>query len=174
MLGLGKWGEARLGVADVDCREFCKRMRITMMRDLRDDDAAAVVAVLREVHPTYVGNETTVLHRRRSFPPRAHLGEWVADEDGRVVGGASASLELDTSEQGVGAVGVSVLPPERRRGIGSALYERAIEHLHAAGTRTVGAWAEPEAVASSSVAATSAAARRGSRRSICGLPTSRS
>jgi N-acetylglutamate synthase-like GNAT family acetyltransferase len=118
-----------------------------MIRDFRDDDAAAVVALLREVHPTYVGNETTLLHRRRSLPPRAHLGEWVADEDGRVVGYASASLALDTSEQGVGGIGVSVMPSARRRRIGSALYERIIEHLHTAGARTAGAWAQPEAVA---------------------------
>ena len=117
-----------------------------MIRDFRDDDAGAVVALLREVEPTYVGTVTTRLHGRRSLPPRAHLGEWVAEEGGRIVGFASASLSWETSEPGVGEFRLSVVPSARRRGIGSALYERVSAHLRAVDARTAGSWAQPEGV----------------------------
>ena len=117
-----------------------------MVRDFHEDDAPGVVALRREIDPIYVGTPQVLLHRLKSLPPQAYSRQWVADDGGRIVGYASAERPWDTSEPGVGELGIFVVPRARNRGIGSDLYERAIAHLRAVGARTAGSWAQPDAV----------------------------
>jgi GNAT superfamily N-acetyltransferase len=115
-----------------------------VIRAFREDDAAGVVALLREADPTHVVTEAAIVHRHRTIPPKAQLGVWVVEGGGRVLGHGRAYVAWDTSEAAVGELGVTVAPDARGRGVGSTLYERAVSHLREAGARTAGAWALPE------------------------------
>ena len=100
----------------------------------------------RDVEPTFVGTAATLLHRRSAIPERARLHQWITEEDGVVIGYAGAELPWDTSQEGVGEFHVVVAPLARRRGVGGALYDRAIGHLRSAGARTAGSWAQPDGI----------------------------
>ena len=118
-------------------------MMSAVIRELTDDDAPGVVALLREVNPTFVVTPQTLVHRRRALPPRARRADWVADEDGRIVATASAEMPWETSEP-VGDFRVYVAVDARGRGLGRDLYERAMEHVREAGAERAGSWAPSE------------------------------
>ncbi|GIH09304.1 N-acetyltransferase [Rhizocola hellebori] len=64
-----------------------------------------------------------------AIPPEARILQLAAEVDGVVVGLGLAALNVTTSEPGVGFATCTVHPRFRRRGIGSALYERLDAHL---------------------------------------------
>ncbi|GAA2377995.1 N-acetyltransferase [Catellatospora methionotrophica] len=73
----------------------------------------------------------------RTALPEGRVRRLLALRDGRVVGGAAGGFNVTTTEPGAGYVQVEVHPDERRRGVGSALYEQIEEHLRAIGVRRV-------------------------------------
>ena len=107
------------------------------IRPVTPDDGPAVVALLRETAPTAVVSVASWLHRLRSVPPRSRPLTVVAELDGRVVGRAGCNLDnFFTETTDVGFLGVDVQEASRRRGIGTALLERALEHAAEIGARS--------------------------------------
>lgn len=97
-------------------------------------DAAGVVAVIRDALPTAVISPASWLHREQTVPERSRQRGFVAEVDGRIVGRALARLEnLFSEDTELGFVLVTVAGNHRRRGIGAALYDAAIQHATALG-----------------------------------------
>jgi GNAT superfamily N-acetyltransferase len=65
---------------------------------------------------------------------------WVAEDGERVVGWAEAGMRWTTSAADVGDVWAYVLPSERGRGLGAALYARTEEHALGLGARKLESW----------------------------------
>jgi GNAT superfamily N-acetyltransferase len=90
-------------------------------------DARSVVDL---IHETFPSTQTPDSWRQQyaSVPPRAQHRGWVATVDGAVAGHVWASLH-PWSEARTALTGMGVGERFRRRGIGSALWERAESHL---------------------------------------------
>ncbi len=71
-----------------------------------------------------------VEHAGDAFPARAHLANWVVPQDDGIAGWAYAHLK-SAVDLGIGYLRVVVDPAARGGGIGSALWNRAVEHLSA-------------------------------------------
>ena len=99
-----------------------------MIREATPDDFAGAFAVVRAAEPDFVTTEAGFRHRQLSLPPEARLAAWVAVEDGAVVGWARGMFRVEESG-GSANVSVAVLPERRRRGIGTALLTRALDHV---------------------------------------------
>lgn len=108
------------------------------VRDLVDEDLPDVVRLWTQTHPHLVlQTEDRLRHLAAVVSPQARRVQRVAVSGGRVVGYASARLNLETSEPGQGHLTVLVDPGHRRRGIGSALLAGAHAHLLAVGATTL-------------------------------------
>lgn len=104
------------------------------IRELNPErDVQGLVSLLREARPTVVTSEAAWLHRERTVPERAHLRDWVAEEDGRIVGEAYALLTFFSERSETALVDVTVRESHRRRGIGRRLWELVAEHADALG-----------------------------------------
>ena len=79
-----------------------------------------------------VGDERRYLRAVRRFP---HAAVLVADEDGRVVGRLSIARDRHPASAHVADLGLMVAATHRRRGIGRALLEAAVEWARGAGVR---------------------------------------
>ncbi len=99
-----------------------------MIREATAADYSAAFRVVRAAYPDFVHSEAGFRHRQESIPAEARAKGWVAENDGEIVGWARAMIRYQESS-GSANVGACVLPAWRRRGIGSALYERALEHV---------------------------------------------
>jgi GNAT superfamily N-acetyltransferase len=98
-----------------------------------DADAPAAVRLLAAVRPEWVFSAESLRHRLASSPPEARLAAWCVEEGDELIGWAIASLMVETSEAGVGWIGVNVHPKRRRAGLGSALLSAAERHAHEIG-----------------------------------------
>ena len=105
------------------------------IREFRDDDVAAVVRVLREANPHQLTSEAGLRHQLASMPSQARQRRWVAVDNGEVVATGGGMLHVYAEEQGAAYAGVTVRPDRRRRGLGAALYDRVLAHVHDAGAR---------------------------------------
>ncbi len=94
-----------------------------------DGDAEALTRLAREANPLAVVNAEALAHRLRTLPETSSPRTWVAEADGGVVGVASAFLSIFAPSSGDAGVHVTVAAAHRRRGVGSALYDRALAHL---------------------------------------------
>ncbi|MBA3842056.1 MAG: hypothetical protein H0X39_05465 [Actinobacteria bacterium] len=64
------------------------------IRDLEiERDLGDVLALMREMSPTYVINEAALLHRLQTVPARSHPRAFVAELDGRVVGRSQSRFD---------------------------------------------------------------------------------
>jgi GNAT superfamily N-acetyltransferase len=110
-------------------------------------DAGDVVALIRTLDPTAVVNTASWLHRELTVPARARYRAFAAEIDGHFVGRAQCRLEnLFSDATDLAFVGVGVLPGQRGRGVGSALYEAALTHARTLGpTRLITSIFENEA-----------------------------
>jgi len=99
-----------------------------VIREATAADYSAAFRVVRAAYPDFVHSEAGFRHRQESIPAEARAKGWVAENDGEIVGWARAMIRYQESS-GSANVNMSVLPAWRRRGIGSALYERALEHV---------------------------------------------
>jgi GNAT superfamily N-acetyltransferase len=91
-------------------------------------DAAAVVPLIRATNPIAVMSVPSFVHRELSVPERAEGRSFVAEVDGRVVGFAESFRSLFATDPGIVVVGVAVAETHRRRRIGAALYDTALDH----------------------------------------------
>jgi GNAT superfamily N-acetyltransferase len=102
---------------------------MVLIRVFEPDDAEPVVRLLETLMPTTVQTAASLRWRQSSEPPRARRRSWVAAEDGDVIGFATAVVQWYGGERGKGRIWLGVRADRRRRGIGRALWERAVEHL---------------------------------------------
>jgi len=106
-----------------------------IIRDERPEDTAAIAALTEAAFRGMAyasGTEAGIPARLRAAG--ALTLSLVAESDGEIVGHAAfspASLGGDSNWYGLGPV--SVTPDRQRSGIGSALIEAGLEHLHALG-----------------------------------------
>jgi GNAT superfamily N-acetyltransferase len=106
-----------------------------VIRELERDDAPAVVRLELDLNPHQVLTERGLLHELEQPPLGERRRDWVAVEDGEVVGHCEAAFEWAVPTPGKGRVWLSVAEAHRRRGIGSSLFETAVDYL-----RGEGAW----------------------------------
>jgi GNAT superfamily N-acetyltransferase len=112
------------------------------LRPYTEEDAPGCVEVFAAAVPWSLANAATWAHVQDATPPSAGMGLWVAAEDGRVVGFASAFLTWWTTTPGAASGGVFVHPDATRRGIGGALADLAERHLSELGASSVRTQAE--------------------------------
>jgi RimJ/RimL family protein N-acetyltransferase len=108
-----------------------------VIRALRADDVAAVARIWRELRPDAMHSENGLRHLLGSFPERAQAAFWVAEDDD-VVAWCFAHRRWHRATDN-GYVWLGVLPAARGRGVGTALWQLAEEHLEAIGVARVNA-----------------------------------
>jgi GNAT superfamily N-acetyltransferase len=111
-----------------------------VIRDFDSRDAEAVSAALHEEDPPIPVTQAGVLHWLTAQPARAHPRMWVDEEDGRIVGWAEASIRWSTSVPDVGDLWAYVVPSQRSRGRGAALYAETESYLQSLGARVLESW----------------------------------
>ncbi len=99
-----------------------------MIREATAADYPGAFRVVRVVYPDFVQTEEGFRHGQESLPAEARAKKWVAEIKGEIVGLSRSMIRYQESS-GSANINVSVSPAWRRRGIGSALYEQAIEHV---------------------------------------------
>jgi GNAT superfamily N-acetyltransferase len=108
-------------------------MHAPSIRETEDEhDVDDILELWREALPTDVISRDSWLHYGRMLPPESQLGDWVAEEDGRVVGTAYVFLGFGSSD-GSAHCRVIVRASHRGRGIGRALFDRIEAHAAAVG-----------------------------------------
>jgi N-acetylglutamate synthase-like GNAT family acetyltransferase len=107
-----------------------------MVREGRSDDLGSANELLNRVWPHRVGSERSLRHAADTAPPNAHRRYWAAEDDGKLVGWATAAIEYQSAER-PGFLQASVAAESRRAGLGSVLLERCEAHLAGLGVATV-------------------------------------
>lgn len=85
--------------------------------------------LLGELWSEDVVGALNLAHWLEGQPRRAAMRAWVAESAGKIVGFASGRLRWALQEEGVAGLWAGVLPAYRRRGLGTALYEAAEQHV---------------------------------------------
>ncbi|MCL2732260.1 MAG: GNAT family N-acetyltransferase [Actinomycetia bacterium] len=130
-----------------------------IIRDYRDGDAEAVVALLYANAPYRVMTPRGLHAQVVGSPARQHYRLLVAEDGhGRIGGFVRAAVFADTKDPGLSFASLVVAPGDRGAGVGSALLAAAEDHLAAVGAHTLYTWAFDEP------AAHGFAARHGYRR----------
>jgi GNAT superfamily N-acetyltransferase len=114
-----------------------------MVRDGRSEDFASANELLNRVWPQRVGSERGLRHAADTAPPNAHRRYWAAEDDGKLVGWATAAIEYQSAHR-PGFLQVSVAAESRKAGLGTALLERCEAHLAGLGVATVLSLTTPE------------------------------
>jgi len=107
-----------------------------VVRQGGSEDFGSATQLLNRVWPHRVGSERALRHAADAAPPSAHRRHWAAEDDGRLVGWATAAIEYQSAER-PGFLQVSVAPESRRAGLGTALLEQCEAHLAGLGVATV-------------------------------------
>jgi GNAT superfamily N-acetyltransferase len=116
----------------------------TVIRDLREDDAAAVAQLRIAVNPHLVVTARGVWHRATRKIERERRRDWVVDLGGEIVGYAQAGFEWSVPTPGKSFFWVGVHPERRGRGIGGELYGLAREYLIAEGAARLRTWVDAD------------------------------
>jgi GNAT superfamily N-acetyltransferase len=132
-----------------------------LIRELQREDAPAVAALHLAVNPHQLETPERVWFWASRNIEREQWHQWVAEEDGEIAGSAWADFEWAVPTRGKGRFWIAVAPESRRRGIGSALYERVEEYL-----RARGAWRMRSVVDGDAAGERFLAARGFERRSV--------
>jgi GNAT superfamily N-acetyltransferase len=104
-----------------------------VIRDFEEQDAEAASALLGDL-PWFTTPEA-LLHWARNLPERAHARYWVAEQRDELVGWVEAEFQWATERDDLAHVWAFVRPDRRGRGIGSTLYDRAVDHNRVHGAR---------------------------------------
>jgi GNAT superfamily N-acetyltransferase len=102
-----------------------------LIRELRREDVPAVVRLALELNPHQVLTERGLVHELELPPLGERRRDWVAVEDGEIVGHAEAAFEWAVPTPGKGRFWIDVAREHRGRGIGSELFEAAVAYLRA-------------------------------------------
>jgi GNAT superfamily N-acetyltransferase len=111
-------------------------MLLMMVREGASEDFGSATELLNRVWPHRVGSERALRHAADSAPPDAHRRYWAAEENGKLVGWATAAIEHQSAKR-PGFLVVSVAPESRNAGVATALLERCEAHLAGLGVATV-------------------------------------
>jgi GNAT superfamily N-acetyltransferase len=106
------------------------------MIDIRDaviEDVPAFDRIRRALYPWHIASVEAQRNWYRSVTPAWQAVRPVAVIDGEVAGFALGALNTATASPNVAWMYINVDPAYRRRGIGSALYERVVSHLDSIG-----------------------------------------
>src|SRR2546423_9422262 len=114
-----------------------------MVRKGRREDFGSASELLNRIWTHRVGSEQGLRHAADAEPPNAHRRYWAAEDDGKLVGWATAAIE-DQSAERPGFLQASVAPEVRQAGLGTALLERCESHLADLGVATVLSFTTPE------------------------------
>src|SRR5690349_9328626 len=114
-----------------------------MVREATRDDFGCATELLDRVWPHRVGSERGLRYAADAAPPDAHRRYWAAEDEGRLVGWATAAIEYQSAER-PGFLEASVAPEARRAGVATALLERCEAHLSELGVATLLATSTPE------------------------------
>jgi len=109
---------------------------VTRLREGTREDFASATELLNRVWPYRVGSERGLQHTADAAPPDAHRRYWVGEDDGNLVGWATAAIEHQSAER-PGFLETSVAPESRKAGLGTALLECCEAHLAGLGVATV-------------------------------------
>ena len=104
-----------------------------MIRELERADVGGVVRLALELNPHQVLTERGLVHEIELPPRRERRRDWVAIENGEIVGHAQAGFEWAVPTPGKGRLWISVADEQRGRGIGSGLFDAAVAYLRAEG-----------------------------------------
>ena len=104
-----------------------------MIRELSREDVRGVVQLALELNPHQVLTERGLAHELELPIRRERRRDWVALEDGELVGHAEAAFEWAVPTPGKGRLWLNVAREHRGRGIGSQLFETAVAYLRAEG-----------------------------------------
>lgn len=104
-----------------------------MIRELRREDAPAVAALHLAVNPHQLETAERVWYWASRGLEREQWRQWVAEENGEIVGSAWAGFEWAVPTPGKGRFWIAVPPEHRHRGTGRALYEVVEEYLRGRG-----------------------------------------
>ncbi len=116
-----------------------------MIRELREADAPAVATLSLAINPHQVETPATVWHRATRAIEREQRRDWIAEEDGRIVGSAQAGFEWSVPTPGKGRFWIGVAPEARRRGVGAALFAQVEDYLCPLGAWRLRTWEDDDA-----------------------------
>jgi GNAT superfamily N-acetyltransferase len=104
-----------------------------MLAEATVDDLPAAAELLSTLYADGLFTVAGMRHRLECAPSwvQRRLLKW--EEDGRVVGWASCGLDHFSGDRDFGFTDVTVDPAFRRRGIGTAMLDRAVDHVTACG-----------------------------------------
>lgn len=108
-----------------------------MLREATIDDDAQIAALQDSVYPEFVRSAASVRHFMELATFGSHARRWCTVAGDELIGLASASLHVQTSETGVGWIDIVTSSVHRGRGIGGALYDVAERHLREVGARRI-------------------------------------
>ena len=114
-----------------------------VVREGTSEDFGSATELLNSVWPHRVGSERGLRHTADTEPQNAHRRYWAAEENGTLVGWATAAIEYQSAER-PGFLQVSVAPESRTAGLGTSLLERCEAHLAGLGVATVLSSTTPE------------------------------
>src|SRR6266699_3329214 len=69
-----------------------------MVREGRREDFGSATELLNRVWPYRVGSERGLRHAAEAEPPNAHRRYWAAEDNGKLVGWATAAIEDQSAE----------------------------------------------------------------------------
>lgn len=115
-----------------------------VIRELREEDAAAVARLEVTVNPDQVVIPELVWRRATRRIAREQRREWVAELDREIVGRALAGFEWSVPTPGKGRFWIGVLPDRRGRGIGGELYAQVAEYLRSRGAWRLRTWVDDD------------------------------
>ena len=101
------------------------------------EDAPRAAALYNAAFDDRVITAAGMRYRQISAVPEDRLGYWRAEEGGDLVGWAFAGRDTFAPSDTMGFAGIVVHPEHRHRGIGSALWDIASEHLADVGVRRI-------------------------------------
>lgn len=103
-----------------------------------------MVSLFRVLIPYQIQTTEAIRHFIESQPARAQMRAWIAELEGEAIGWANARLRWALAVNDVAGSWVGVLPPHRRRGLGSRLYELVEEHARSIGAKKLQSFAQEE------------------------------
>ncbi|MEV8554051.1 GNAT family N-acetyltransferase [Streptomyces glaucescens] len=118
-----------------------------IVRELRPGvraDAAGFAEVRSLALPYIPETPESVLHQLTHSHPDARFRQFVAEEDGEIIGTAQAGLAHDSPRPGQGYLNVYTHPGRTRRGAGSLLVRTAEEYLAGLGATRLFSWVPDE------------------------------